>query len=64
MGSPISLRGSPLALETAFVMGERRDVWYNMRIEKQMSMNENKIVVYQPSDKLAAMLHGKFRIIS
>ena len=44
-------------------MGERRDVWYNMRIEKQMSMNENKIVVYQPNDKLAAMLHGRFRII-
>ena len=56
-------RGTFAALETAFGMGERRDVWYNMRIEKQMSMNENKIVVYQPNDKLAAMLHGRFRII-
>ena len=27
-------RGTFAALETAFVMGERRDVWYNMRIEK------------------------------
>ena len=38
------------ALETAFVMGERRDVWYNMRIENQMIANGNQIVVYQPNE--------------
>ncbi|MBQ3746572.1 MAG: hypothetical protein II863_04095 [Kiritimatiellae bacterium] len=38
------------ALETAFVMGEMRDVWYNMRIENQMIASDNQIVVYQPNE--------------
>jgi len=30
-----SPRGKSAALETAFGMGERRDVWYNMRIKRK-----------------------------
>jgi hypothetical protein len=30
------------ALETAFVMGERRDVWYNMRIKGSAKMTQVK----------------------
>ena len=43
-------RDKSAALETAFVMGERRDVWYNMRIENQMIASDNQIVVYQPNE--------------
>ena len=35
-------RGKSAALETAFVMGERRDVWYNMRMKGSVKMTQVK----------------------
>ena len=51
-------RGTFAALETAFGMGERRDVWYNMRIENQMIANGNQIVVYQPNETVRLVQMG------